>query len=339
MSGSARVPVPKKTTKQNGKKGTKVKATYRKGARKAKGATKGGARVSSSAERVEENIRVEIIRGRTERKPGEHRAEAGLRYEIKNSFRGRVRIASRLFLRNRELLGQMRGYLLSLAGITRVDCNPRCGSITIRYDSVILNQGEVLTGIRKMSPADLAEWQPPPESEEKGDQDGKEGGGLKDAGGAVELEVVTRKPSYLERNADLHSSKLGYKVQHVMDGRVRVAVPILASYDELTRSMEIRLSEEQGVTEIQVNVRCGSFVIKHDTEMVKSDDLLQALDRITLRELIELNNELPVLVKEEFEISKGYLRLATAGVGLSVVFGAVPVLALPTVYPLLFYIC
>ena len=333
MSASANAPVPKDKEKSNGKR----RAGGKKAAYKKKGSAKTGKAIEDTgavpAAEMDSNaaVRVEIVDGTIEADGRELSIDSGISYEIKNAFRGRVRISSRQFLRKRDLLAKLRSYLLTREGVKKVETNHRCGSVTIQYDCAVLNQGQLLSRVRRVSVTQLTEWEPPPQEQEAP--------GLAGAGGAVELEVLNRRPRYLEKNTDLHGAKLGYKVQHMTDGRLRVSVPLLASYDHLARCLEMRLSSEQGVTEVEVNARCGSFRIKHDMEMVRADDLLGKLDTITLRELFEIQSELPVRVEEDFEVSVRYLKLATAGVGLSVAFGAVPVLALPLVYPLLIYIC
>jgi len=291
--------------------------------------------VSGSEEPSGADVRIEIVNREGTRRGREIGAVGRLRYDVKHAFRGRIRIASRFLSSHKDLLHRMKGYLLHREGVTHVDTNPRCGSITIRYDCTITGQDRLLARIQTLSVAELERWEPPAEPGEKGSD-----GSLQDAGSnIIQREAVVRKVSYLERNRELHSSKLACRVQHAIRGRLRVVVPVLASHDELSESLQQRLSSEQGVTGIRANFRCGSFTIKHDMEILLQEDLLRTLENITIRELIEIKSDLPVRVLEEHEISKAYLKMATVGVGLSFVLGGMPVVALPVVYPLLFYMC
>jgi len=292
--------------------------------------------VPSVEETPRPGVRIEIVDLEAAARGREPGAGTRIPYDVKHAFRGRVRIASRFLANHKDVLARLASYLAHRQGVSGVEANPRCGSITIRYDCTVTRQDRLLARIQALSVAELCRWEAPPPSE-AGD---RAGGGLQDSSAnVVRREAVVRKASFLERNAHLHSSRIACKVQHAMRGRLRVKVPMLAAHEDLSESLQQRLSAEPGVTGIQANVRCGSFTIRHDLEVVEQERILRSLENITVRELIEIRSELPVRVREEHEVSKGYLKMASAGVGLSLLLGGAPAVALPVVYPLLIYMC
>ena len=66
--------------------------------------------------------------------------EAELKFRVKHSLSGRLRVVFRALVSNKELTHGMRLYLLNGRGITHVVANHHNGSITIYYDPEIVGE-------------------------------------------------------------------------------------------------------------------------------------------------------------------------------------------------------
>ena len=155
----------------------------------------------------------------------------------------------------------------------------------------------------------------------------------------LDLEVVHTKEVSKVRRSIFPGPKLSYQVKHSIRGRLRITLPLLSSHKELFDALQHRLSSTSGVTGVEGNYWSSSLTIHYEFAIIKKDEILGAVETLTIKDLVDLKADLPAVVREDRDISLGYLKLAGVGAGLSLILGGLPLLALPIVYPLLIFIC
>jgi heavy metal translocating P-type ATPase len=160
------------------------------------------------------------------------------------------------------------------------------------------------------------------------------------AGGplTIDLEVVAPK-AVKGRRAHLPARKLNYRIKHAIRGRLRIVLPLLASQKPLFDALQQHLSSTKGITGIDGNYRCNSVTIQYEFAVIQKDQILRLIEVLTIHDLVAMKAEWPAVVREDRDVSLGYLKLAGVGTGMALVLGGLPMLALPLVYPLLVYIC
>lgn len=66
---------------------------------------------------------------------------------------------------------------------------------------------------------------------------------------------------------------------HVVPGRVRVKIPLIKGEEKKAQEVERVLKELAGVVSVSVYSLTGSVVVYFDSEIVSSEDILQALQK------------------------------------------------------------
>ncbi|MEO5357239.1 MAG: heavy metal translocating P-type ATPase [Nitrospirae bacterium YQR-1] len=142
----------------------------------------------------------------------------------------------------------------------------------------------------------------------------------------------------LEINSSLLKLQLKCEIKHSITGRIRLSISLLASYKDLSATLGNYLKKQPGVTDVSVNHYCGSFTVLYDKDAVKPEIIVSSVSVLTLSDLVKLKTE-PALVKtEDKDISLAFFKWSSAAMGLSIVLGGIPPLALAIVYPVLLYI-
>jgi len=136
----------------------------------------------------------------------------------------------------------------------------------------------------------------------------------------------------------LMKGKLRCEIKHSIGGRLRFTVSLLKAYKDLSVGLGQYLKGQKGVMDVSVNISCGSFTVLYDKDSMRPDAIVMVVTDLSLRELINYKGTLMEKPKDDHQVSRGYLRLATGAVALSIVFAGVPSIALALVYPVLIYI-
>ena len=249
----------------------------------------------------------------------------GLSCEEKHFVRGRLRIGVPPLAGRRDLLDRLGKYVATLPGVRSVDASGLCNQLTVGYDHQVIRKTDIIGTIEAMTVGDL---------EKLTDE------ALAAAAAPAEEEkdvrqTVPQEVCYLEKNEAIAASRLACIPIHSMKGRLRIAVPLLATYEGMAESLREWLLARPGVTEVSSNYRCGSFTIQYEAQITKSDEILRALDDLTVGDLAAMRAELPPKVIEDQDISFSYFKTSTFAMGLSLVVGAVPAIAFGVIYPIL----
>ena len=173
---------------------------------------------------------------------------------------------------------------------------------------------------------------------DEGEQESSPRGSSNNDSSKIDLEVINKQRLGEASDEDLLHCRLIFQVKHSIRGRLRMVFPRLNCKKQLIKQIEGYLVTQNGIQQVSCNHRCASIIVEYDYEIVKKREILGCFDGLTLMDLARHSADLPAVRQEDRDISLSYLRLATAGVGASLLFMGLPAVAAGVVFPFIIYI-
>jgi cation transport ATPase len=152
----------------------------------------------------------------------------------------------------------------------------------------------------------------------------------------VRVDVEVYNP---EKTVVPETLKLSCQIKHSIRGRLRITLTHLKFNKKRVQALARHLSSMNWIKKVDSNHRCGSLTIHYEFPNIKKAEIIEIIEAIKPVELDEISTELTAVHKEEHEVSLAYLKGAAGAVGLSLLLGGVPGVALAVVYPVLIFIC
>jgi Cu2+-exporting ATPase len=152
----------------------------------------------------------------------------------------------------------------------------------------------------------------------------------------VEVKIVEQRG--LEGSEARLTVKLRCQIKHSIRGRLRVAFPHLSSQEDLMNGLKRYVSSKNGITSVEISYLCGSMTIEYDFKALKKTDVLNIVVNLTLKDIMQAQENLLAVRVEDHETSLFFLRLATVGVAASLLFMGLPAVGAALVFPYLIYI-